>query len=83
MKNQLRQEVNRGGEMTHRCEILRETRRQYRRFNTLGTQLTVRLNPPSSPDIAPREHFLASVNDLFEYSLRNVGDGDKVGGRYP
>ena len=45
----------------------------------MGTQLTVRLNPPSSSDTAPIDHFLTSVNDLFEYALRNVGDGDMVG----
>ena len=48
------------------------------RFNTTGTQLTVRLNPPSTPDANPVDHFLASVNDLFEHALQVVGDGDMV-----
>ena len=65
--------------MAERFEIVREIRRQYRRINTTGTQQTVRLNPSSSPDANPIEHFLASVNDLFEHALRDVGDGDMVG----
>ena len=65
--------------MAHRFDIVREIRRQYRRINTTGTQQTVRLNPSSSPDANPIEHFLASVNDLFEHALRDVGDGDMVG----
>ena len=65
--------------MAHRIEIVRETRRQYRRFNTAGTQLTVRLQPPTAPNTNPIEHFIASVNDLFEHALLGVGDGDMVG----
>ena len=65
--------------MAERFEIVREIRRQYRRFNTTGTQLTVRLNPLSSTDANPIDHFLASVNDLFEHALQVVGDGDMVG----
>ena len=77
--SQQSEEVNRGGETAQRFEIVRENRRQYRRFNTQGTQLTVRLNPPSSSDIDPIDHFTASMNDLFEHALRGVGDGDMVG----
>ena len=51
----------------------------YRRFNTIGTQLTVRLNPATTPDANPVDHFLASVNDLFENALQDVGDADMVG----
>ena len=58
---------------------MREIRRHYRRFNTTGTQLTVRLNSPPSSDANPMEYFLASVNDLFEHALRDVGDGDMMG----
>ena len=72
-------EVNRGGETAQRFEIVQEIRRQYRRVNTMGTQLTVRLNAPSSPDTSPIDHFLASVNDLFEHALRGAADGDMVG----
>ena len=72
-------EGNRGGETAQRFEIVREIRRQYRRFNTTGTQLTVRLNPLSSPDTGPIDHFLASANDLFKHALRGAGDGDMVG----
>ena len=59
-------------------EIVRETRWQYRRFNATGTQLTVRLQPPTAPDTNPIEHFIASVNDLFEHDLQDVRDGDMV-----
>jgi hypothetical protein len=55
-----------------------EINRQYRRFNTMGTQLTVRLLPPSD-DTDPVTHFLTSVNDLFEYALRDCSDSDMVG----
>ena len=65
--------------MVHRFEIVRELRRQYRRFNTSDTQLTVRLQTPTTPDSNPIEHFIASVNDLFEDALQDVGDGDMVG----
>jgi len=70
--------------MDRRFEIEDEITRQYRRFSAVGTQLTVRLLPPpedsdpvTSPD--PINHFLASVNELFEYALQNVSDSDMVG----
>ena len=62
--------------MAHRFEIVREIRRQFRRFNTTGTQLTVRLQPPTTPDANPIEHFIASVNDMFEHAFQDVGEGD-------
>ena len=66
--------------MAHRFEIVREIRREYRRFNMTGTQLTVRLNPPATPDANPVvDHIPASENDLFEHALQDVGDGDMVG----
>jgi len=50
-----------------------EINRQYRRFNGVGTQLTVRLLPPSGgEDYNLMSHFLASVSDLFEYALQNL-----------
>jgi len=52
-----------------------EINRQYKRFNAAGTQLTVRLLPPSEgEDSNPMSHFLASVSDLFEYALQNCED---------
>jgi hypothetical protein len=57
-----------------------EISRQYRRFNSVGQQLTVRLLPPYARDSSnPMSHFLASVTDLFEYALRNCDDSDMVG----
>jgi hypothetical protein len=63
--------------MYNHFETLSEGVRQYKRFNATGTKLTVRLKAPLDTD--PITHFLASVNELFEYSLQNVGDGDMVG----
>ena len=50
----------------------------YRRFNAVGTQLTVRLQPPLDEE-NPVSHFLASVNELFEHALQGVSDSDIVG----
>jgi hypothetical protein len=55
-----------------------EINRQYRRFNTVGTQLTIRLLPPANAT-DPVTHFLTSVNELFEYALRDCDDSDMVG----
>ena len=41
-------------------------------------QLTVRLLPPGD-NSDPAGHFLASVNELFEYALQDVSDSDMVG----
>jgi hypothetical protein len=59
--------------MSRKFEILDVKTREYKRFNAVGTQLTVRLNPPSKDDTPPDPitHFLASVNELFEYALQN------------
>ena len=43
-------------------------------------ELTVRLLPPAVGDNQDAlKHFQASVNDLFDYALRNVDDSDMVG----
>jgi hypothetical protein len=55
-----------------------EINREYGRFNTNGTQLTVRQLPPAEAT-GLVTHFLASVNDLFEYALRDCDDSDLVG----
>ena len=63
-----------------RFTIDAEITRQYRRFNAVGTELTVRLLPPAvGDDTDAMTHFQASVTDLFEYALRNCGDSDMVG----
>jgi hypothetical protein len=55
-----------------------EISRQYRIFNATGTQLTVRLSP--TPDNAePITHFVASMNDLFDYALKDFSNSDMVG----
>jgi len=63
-----------------RFTIEEEQTRQYRRFNALGTQLTVRLlHPPEGEDPNPIPHFLDSVRELFEHALRDLEDSDMVG----
>jgi hypothetical protein len=50
-----------------------EITRQYRRFNAVGTQITVSLLPPSDrDDTNPISLFLASVTDIFDYALRSL-----------
>ena len=64
--------------MDRRFKIEGEVTRQYRRFNAVGTQLTVQLLP--SPDEEnPVSYFLARVNDLFQHVLQGVSDSDMVG----
>jgi len=65
--------------MARRFEIMDTNTRQYRRYNNaVGSQLAVRLIPPSD-NSEPLAYFLASVNDLFEHALRDVGYTDLVG----
>jgi len=54
-----------------------EITRQYRRFNAVGTQLTLRLLAQSD-NTDPVSHFLASVNYLFEYAFQNASDSNMV-----
>jgi len=57
-----------------------ETTRQYNRFRAAGTELILRLLPPAAGDNSDViTHFQASVNDLFDYALRDVIDSDMVG----
>ena len=63
--------------MNRRFKIKGEITRQYRRFNAVGTLLTVRLQPPLNEG-NPVRHFLTSVNDLFEHALQSVSDSDMV-----
>jgi hypothetical protein len=60
-----------------RFTIEEEITRLYRRFNAVGTQLTVRLLPPVDSNLM--SHFLANVSDLFENALQNSDDLDMVG----
>ena len=57
-----------------------EITREYRRFNAVGTELTLRfLSPARGDDSDAVTHFQASVTDLFDYALRNCRDSDMVG----
>ena len=63
-----------------RFTIDSETDRQYSHFNARGTELTVRLLPPAIEDNQDSiTNFKTSLNDLFDYALRNVDDSDMVG----
>ena len=63
-----------------RFTIDEEVRRQYRRFNAEGTELKVRLLPPTDDDDTdPMTHFQVSVTELFGYALRDCRDSDMVG----
>ena len=52
--------------------------RQCRRYNAVGKQLTVSL-VPTSDNMNPVAHFLASVNDLIGHALRDADDSLMVG----
>ena len=64
--------------MDRRFKIEGEITRQYRRFNAVGTQLTVRLKHPLDKE-NPVSHFLTSVNNLFENALQGDSESDMVG----
>ena len=55
-----------------------EVRKEFRRFNAVVRELTVRLLPPAD-GADPVAHFVAGVSQLFEYALQCVGDSDMVG----
>ena len=63
--------------MACRFEIEDTSTRQYGRFSTTGTQLVVRILPPSDTTV-PVRHFLASLNDLFRHALQNLSESDIV-----
>jgi hypothetical protein len=72
-------EINEYEEDLPRFTIDGEITRQYRRFNAVGTQLTVRLQlPHEGEDSNPMSHFLTSVSDLFEHALQNCDNSDMV-----
>jgi hypothetical protein len=64
--------------MARRFEIEDTSTRQYRRFNATGTQLVIRLLPPSDAT-DPVSNFLASLNDLFRHALQNLSENAFVG----
>jgi len=66
--------------MDRKFTIINEITREYRRFNTVGIQLTDRLLPPTVRDERdPVSHFIASVSNLCEHALRNCDDSDMIG----
>jgi len=64
--------------MARRFDILDRNTRQFRRYNAVERKTTARLIPPSD-NSDHVTHFLASVNDLFEHVLFEIGDSDLVG----
>ena len=66
--------------MESKFNVIDEINTLYRRFNAVGSQLTVRLLPPPEGDgNTPIQHFMACVTSLCEYALRNCDDSDMVG----
>jgi len=66
--------------MDPKFTIIDEITREYRKFNTVGTQLNVRLLPPTAGDERdPVSHFIASVTNLCEHALQNYDESDMVG----
>jgi len=63
--------------MASRFQIEDTITMQYRRFNAVGTQITVRLLPHLT-NVDPVTHFLASVNELFHHAIQNVSYIDMV-----
>jgi hypothetical protein len=61
--------------------VVTEITRQYRSFNATGTQLTVRLLPPPDDfeNTDPLSHFVAGMNDLFDYAMQDFAYSDMVG----
>jgi hypothetical protein len=64
--------------MSQSFDLLSDDRREYRRFNTVGTQLTMRLIPPTDPGTNPVDNFLANMKHVFEHVLQCAADSDIV-----
>ena len=68
--------------MSRYFTVLDEITRRYRRFDAEGRELTVRMaSPPEANVVTPdtARYFANSVDELFEYSLRDLDPGDMVG----
>ena len=67
--------------MDRKFTIIDELTREYRSFNKVRTQLTVRSLPTTSEENERDSvsYFMASVNNLCEHALRNCDDSDMVG----
>ena len=62
--------------------VLDEITRRYRRFNAEGRELTVRMASPPEVSAAARDparYFANSVDEVFEYSLRDIDPNYMVG----
>jgi len=64
--------------MTRRYEKMDRNTRQYRWYNVLERQITLRLKHPSC-NTNTVAHFPGSRNDLIEHALRDIDDSDMVG----
>jgi hypothetical protein len=77
--------------MSRRFTILNDSRRHYSRFNADVRQLRVRLEPTASGsgddddddnnnnNNNPAQQFASSMDELFDYALRDLNAGDMVG----
>ena len=63
--------------MARKFEIDYTITRDYRHYIAVETQLTGRLLPADKSD--PIGHYLASVEDYFDYALQNMSDSVMVG----
>jgi hypothetical protein len=59
--------------------VISETVTQYKRFNTIGDKLIVRLLPPTSTNTNAANHFQENVMQVFDYALRDNTGSDMVG----
>lgn len=62
--------------------VLDEVTPHYRHFSAVGRKLTVRITAPTSASEEaqdPARHITNSVDELFEYSLRNLDPSNMVG----
>jgi hypothetical protein len=68
--------------MFQRFTVLNEVNREYRRFEARGRELTVQVMAPPQHSVEARDiarYFAESVDELFEYALRDLDPGDMVG----
>ncbi len=68
--------------MPQTFEILKEDRKEYRSFNVVGIQLTVRLHPSSETDTNHTSHFIARVNDFLSVRSDSHANGIHHYGRH-
>lgn len=64
--------------MSRNYDVVTEVVGEYRLFEVIGTQHTVRYITQTKANTNRVINFLARVNDLFEHAVQDVTDGDMV-----